>query len=210
MNRNFSLSYPMAEVLPEQIAVDGLAYPIRPDFRTILKIYRLFADPEIAERHKPMIACELFFDGKIPGGGYLALLQWLVPKEIQRDPNAPPMDFEFDADVIYASFLQQYRIDLLRVRKLHWYAFLTLLGGLNGDTPLSARLYARGRDTSKLKGKDKQSAEIAKRNAQIPQRASRNDRQLHDRLAQALMNGEDVGAILAQIGQSEAGSASFL
>lgn len=197
MSKRFSLSYPLGETLPEALETDGISYAIRPDFRVILKIYRLLADPEIAERHKPGMACRMFYAGDYPPGAYLRLLEWLpLGDPGRRDPNAPPMDFEFDADVIYASFLQLYGIDLLRVEYLHWYSFLVLLRGLGEGTALSARLFARGRDTSKLKGKDKQSADIAKQNAQIPKRVSSAEEAMQARIAQVLMQGGDVGELL--------------
>lgn len=197
MNKRFSLSFPLEKALPEALEVEGVSYPIHADFRVILKIYRLLGEPEIAERHKPGMACRMFYAGEWPPSAYLRLLEWLPLGEAgQRDPHAPPMDFEFDADVIYASFWQQYALDLLRVEYLHWYSFLALLRGLGEGTALSARLYTRGRDTTKLKGKDKQSAEIAKRNAQIPKRMSSTEEAMQARVAQALMHGGDVRELL--------------
>lgn len=197
MSKRFSLSYPSEKTLPSAIEVDGSVYEINPDFRVILKIYRLLGDPEIEPRHKAALACQKFYRDAFPPDAYLHLLEWLpLGGEKKRDPNAPPMDFEFDADVIYASFWQKYRIDLLAVKFLHWYAFLALLQGLGEGTPLADRLYARGRDTKGLKGKDKQSAEIAKHNAQIPKRMSSTEEALQSRIADALMHGGDINAIL--------------
>ena len=194
----FSLSQPLARVLPETLDADGVAYPVNGDFRVALKIFRLLDDPDIADRHKPALACGLFYPGDVPPDGMRLMLEWLSPgdKSRRRDPNAPPMDFEFDADVMYASFLQQYGIDLLRVERLHWYAFLTLLRGLGEGTALSARLYVRGRDTSKLRGKEKQSAEAAKHNAQIPRRAGEREIQRQKALNDALMNGGDLSGLV--------------
>lgn len=199
-NWTFSLSHPIVHVLPETLEMDGREYPVNSDFRAALKIFRLLDDPDIADRHKPVMACGLFYPGDIPPDGMRLMLEWLSPgdKKKRRDPNAPPMDFEFDADVIYASFLQQYGIDLLRVERMHWYAFLTLLRGLGEGTALSARLYVRGRDTRRLKGKEKQSAEIAKRNAQIPRKVSSYEQMQQKALNDALMHGGDVSELLKQ------------
>ncbi len=195
----FSLSLPRGQVLPEAVEADGARYPVNWDFRAALKLFRLLDDPDVADRHKAMLACKLFYAGEIPPDGVRLMLRWLNPDDgmpKKRDPNAPPMDFEFDADVIYASFYQQYGMDLFRVEGLHWYAFLTLLRGLGEGAALSARLYARGRDTSRLKGKDKQSAEIAKQNAQIPKRAGGRELLAQKRLNDALMGGGDLTGLL--------------
>ena len=45
------------------------------------------------------------------------------------------LDYELDANLIYAAFLGQYGIDLCEVN-LHWHKFLALLGGLNESTKL--------------------------------------------------------------------------
>lgn len=44
-------------------------------------------------------------------------------------PSEQPrmMDFEQDADAIYASFLMAYGMDLTEIPFLHWYKFLVLL-----------------------------------------------------------------------------------
>lgn len=44
-------------------------------------------------------------------------------------------DFDQDAGFIYASFLQDYKMDLFEMQgKLHWHKFLALLDGLSDDT----------------------------------------------------------------------------
>lgn len=195
----FSLSQKLENVLPTTVESGGRKISINADFRVILRVFRLLGDPDIAERHKVVMACGRFFacaPADIPPDGFALLMDFISRAEGQRDPGAPQMDFEFDADVIWASFLQQYGIDLLTVDFLHWYAFLVLLQGLGEDTPLSSRLFARGRDTSKLKGKDKRSAEIAKKNAQIPKRVGTQEQQMQRKLNEALMSGGDIRGIL--------------
>lgn len=45
------------------------------------------------------------------------------------------LDYEHDADMIYASFRQAYGINLLKEQgKLHWFEFVALLNGLPDDT----------------------------------------------------------------------------
>ena len=43
------------------------------------------------------------------------------------------IDYELDADYIYAAFFSQYGIDLCEIEHLHWYKFLALLKGLKND-----------------------------------------------------------------------------
>ncbi len=196
MNK-LSLSRTPGKVLPETVSAGGAEYPIRADFRTVLKIFRLLDDPEIADRHKGAMLLNLFYPGDKPEHGMDLFFEFIRIEARQSDPEAAKIDYEYDADAIYASFLQQYRVDLLdSATRLHWYAFCALLDGLGEGTPLRERLYLRKIDTRKLKGKAKRSAEIAKKNAQPPVRTSRKEKALHDALTDALMKGEDPSRLL--------------
>lgn len=198
MNR-LTLSKPRRVALPESVTVDGVEYEIRADFRTQLKIFRLLEDESIAERHKKAMACMLFFGSKQPQNGLEVWREWIQGVKLEKDPDAPPMSYEWDAGDIYASFLMQYRIDLLDEGvNLHWYQFSALLHGLGEDTPLGRTLSIRGMDTSKLKGNARTKAERAKRNAQIREHESVEDKRKRAEIENALMRGEDVGALLGR------------
>ncbi|WP_394136855.1 Gp15 family bacteriophage protein [Cytobacillus oceanisediminis] len=54
-------------------------------------------------------------------------------------------DFDQDAAFIYASFLQDYKMDLFEMQgKLHWEKFLALLEGLSDDTKFKEVVSIRG------------------------------------------------------------------
>ena len=196
---SLTLSKQPGNALPEHVTVDGVDYAIRADFRTILKIFRLLGDFELEDRHKYLKMLELFYPEAVPPlqQGVEAFFDFIRAPERKSDPEAAHMDYEFDADAIYASFLMQYQIDLLSPEtNLHWYAFTALLNGLDDDTPLCRRLYFRTLDTKKLKGKAKRSAEIAKANAQVPRRIDPREQSRQAALEEALMNGGDISAII--------------
>ena len=56
-------------------------------------------------------------------------------------------DFDQDAEALYTSFLQAYRIDLA-TDGVHWWAFRQLMFGLPADTPFAQRLHYRTADTA--------------------------------------------------------------
>lgn len=68
--------------------------------------------------------------------------QSVLPRKIGKPCNDIVIDYDYDGDLIYAAFYEQYGIDLLRVAKsgaivpLHWHKFLALLHGLH-DTKLN-------------------------------------------------------------------------
>ena len=64
--------------------------------------------------------------------------------------NTSVIDYEGDADYIYAAFLQQYGIDLMDVKNLHWHKFKALMRGLRKtklNDIINIRLYEN--DTGK-------------------------------------------------------------
>ncbi|EAE3225021.1 hypothetical protein E1Z57_13245 [Listeria monocytogenes] len=62
-----------------------------------------------------------------------------------------------DADYIYASFLQDYNIDLLDSRgKMHWYKFRALLESLRDDTTIKTIIGIRQAELPSGKGTEKE------------------------------------------------------
>ena len=70
-----------------------------------------------------------------------------LPRKIADDDDTVVIDWELDAELIYAAILGQYGIDLFEVKNLHWHKFLAMLKGLNEQTKLREvmqyRLYKR-------------------------------------------------------------------
>ncbi|EJF9320427.1 bacteriophage Gp15 family protein [Listeria monocytogenes] len=68
-----------------------------------------------------------------------------------------------DADYIYASFLQDYNIDLLDSRgKMHWYKFRALLESLRDDTTIKTIIGIRQAELPSGKGTEKERNELSK------------------------------------------------
>ncbi|EPN1185758.1 bacteriophage Gp15 family protein [Listeria innocua] len=68
-----------------------------------------------------------------------------------------------DADYIYASFLQDYNIDLLDSRgKMHWYKFRALLESLREDTTIKTIIGIRQAELPSGKGTEKERNELIK------------------------------------------------
>ena len=70
-----------------------------------------------------------------------------------RAVNKNYFDFEYDANLIYSAFLQQYKIDLCQTN-MHWWTFKALLGGLSDDTHFIKVVQYRSMDLSKIKDKE--------------------------------------------------------
>lgn len=123
--------------LPNTVEVGGKAYSVYTDFRLWMKF-------EIALSHMKSgdhIEVGYLFKNEMP---LFCPLEELTAFSRPKDPLPRAMgksdvivlDYELDADLIYAAFLGQYGVDLLKVEDMHWYQFLALIKGLNESTKL--------------------------------------------------------------------------
>lgn len=72
-----------------------------------------------------------------------------MPSSDEND-NKKIFDLEHDAEHVYSSFMQAYRIDLFEQQgKMHWFKFKSLLNGLPDDTPLKNIMSIRNWKPSK-------------------------------------------------------------
>lgn len=143
----------------DSIEIDGRKYQLNISFDNILKIIELMKEERIANVAKVDMAIRLFFkfekDEVIPFdfetqyNAFLSIFEEYVKQEEKAqeyDIKGNPMpvyekdtkqyySLKYDAEYIYASFMQAYGIDLLEQQgKLHWFKFQALLSGLPKDT----------------------------------------------------------------------------
>ena len=91
------------------------------------------------------------------------------PKESYAKTNGRQgYRFEYDMDLIYAAFRQQYNINLLDA-KLHWFEFKALFNALSDDTMIIRVIGYRTRDTSNLKGEEKSHAQRLEKYYRLPE-----------------------------------------
>lgn len=138
----------------DSITIDGKDYALDLSFDNVLRIYELKDDDEIDNYTK----IEYMFEMLVIGGESLDLsieqksmivekifdtfiLVESKYKDQQETQNAEESakkiwDINKDAELIYASFLYDYNIDLFEQQgKLHWRKFIALLNGLSEDSP---------------------------------------------------------------------------
>ncbi len=142
------------------IILDGFpdeyeGYLIRTDFRIGIQISEALNDVDLAEPEKLMTALRLLYGSGAPSDLQLAEegLRWFLsggqPSDDSVPDGKPPtFDFEQDNRFVYSAFRARYGIDLTRER-LHWFAFLAMLGDLGGCS-LADIIGIRGTDLSKL------------------------------------------------------------
>ncbi|UTI41124.1 Gp15 family bacteriophage protein [Niallia sp. RD1] len=116
-------------------------------FDVVLRAYELMADKRFNRMEKALIFFDMFIvDHKSYSFSFQdkniivkTIFEELLgyKKDEQSSGNKKSYDLTIDAPYIYASFLQDYNIDLFEMQgKLHWHKFLTLLNSLSKDTKL--------------------------------------------------------------------------
>lgn len=154
---------------------DRLGNEIYTDFRNMLRVDELFCGDE--RNNTAFHALQLLY-GDFEGatGDAAALigeLEWFYSggkegKQGGSGKHEELVDFEHDANYIYADFLTAYGIDLTKEdASLHWWQFLALLGALPEDASMSKRMYYRGVNLAELKGEEKKRVARIKREIAI-------------------------------------------
>lgn len=131
----------LVDVLPREVEIDALKYPINTDFRVSILFEELMQDDEIPQNEKLDLAIKLYYKHK-PHDKAKAVdkLLWFYRcgKEIDRKSNKGDegitttniYSYEHDDEYIYSAFLEQYSIDLQDIEELHWWKFKAMFKSL--------------------------------------------------------------------------------
>ena len=160
----------LTESLVDKLNYHGKTYRLDLAFDTVLKFYELLDDDNLEDSEKISVAFEMFM-GFTPDDADFAIavfqkINQYIAKQPYGDEGEPNIDgngqvvtpqkyysFTQDAEAIYASFREQYGINLLQEKgKLHWDEFKALFAGLGPNTYFQRIVEIRMRDTSKLEG----------------------------------------------------------
>jgi len=203
----FTLWRSVDNTFPKSVLIAGQETPINSDFRTILKILKIYEDNDVNDVRKFSLILEWFYP-VIPveyaNEALTALVEFVAPpKEEYSDPmrsvymnnqeklrkeKSQKYCFEFDAEEIYISFLYDYKIDLVEIEYLHWYKFLIMFSNLSKDTPFQRKMELRTMDLKDFKGKDRARMMKAQKAVQIPLKLSTEEMDQMSKLIETLMS----------------------
>lgn len=136
---------------PEAVLVDGVFYAIKTDFRYWITFSRL-----VQEEKPNLFDFDYLYENKAPEDrqkGLESLIDFYVnkkelPRVFEGDDDFSVLDYTIDAELIYAAFMEMYKIDLISIEtKLHWWKFKALLSGLHGtklNEVMGYRCYTEG------------------------------------------------------------------
>lgn len=136
---------------------------IRTDFRESIKFEILMQDNKMKEEQKIQLVLNLYYYNEIKDiEKALKGIIWFYScnenkknnTKIANKENKQIYSYVFDDNYIYSAFMQQYNIDLNRIKYLHWWKFKTLLKGLGDNTEFVKIMGYRAIDLSKIKDKE--------------------------------------------------------
>ena len=148
--RREMLSNPFDQ-LPTTVEIDGYTYPIQYDFRFGVSL-ESGGEPDVA------VLLSAFYPQGVPVNVEAAAEKMLEFYQGYADQDklipvgqgkVRQYDYAADADVLIASFLDCYGVDLTTDR-LHWWTFRRLMLSLPDDSPFMERVRYRVIDISKL------------------------------------------------------------
>ena len=118
----------LQERLPDSIRVGRKRMRLDLDFRNVLRMMETLARNDLTIEARAYLALKCVCR-KVPKDAeatLTAVKELLFPETKKTAPKEKITDFEQDADLIRAAFLQAYGINLWR-EKLHWFEFSGLL-----------------------------------------------------------------------------------
>lgn len=143
---------------PDFVTIDNKQYKINTDFRVWIDISNVL-DQKISIKEKLCFMLVNAYCDNLPehmGDAINALFDFMNMNENNTKSlsGEKVIDFCCDKNLIYAAFLQQYRINLFH-DYLHWWEFLSLLSCLDENTALMRVIGYRSVDCSKIKDENK-------------------------------------------------------
>lgn len=165
----------LTEPLKSSYTYQGKEYQIDLSFDNVIRMYNLLEDDTFQDAEKIVIAFEMFFgfepkDAEFAMKAIDEITGYISKSAYGNDPvesdvvssevNTQKLfSYTQDAGAIYASFKQQYNIDLIAEQgKMHWDVFKALFDGLDENTYFRKILDIRRKGVSDLQGKELTSA----------------------------------------------------
>lgn len=193
--------------LPTSVLINGVEYPIRSNFRTMIKFEELMQDPEVNDRDKVWLALRLFYP-EIPDDTELAVerLLWFYRCDKRENLYAKKTknrkskrtdriyDFQHDDDYIYAAFMAQYHLDLQKVEYLHWWKFRAMFNSLNDDTQFAKVMEYRAVELDKVPKEKRAFYKRMKMLYALP--LSQDEEQRQKALENALLSGKSLEGLV--------------
>lgn len=158
--------YFLTDYVDNVVCLGRCKFKVNPAFDVVLRIQRLFREEKIDDELKTEQALKMLVKNRFK----LKLLTLkekqdllnLIFKDCINTKTRPPtqqkttvLDFDYDAEYIYASFLLDYHIDLTEVcGRLSWRKFIALFEGLSEKTKIREVMRIRNMEIPQYNGRN--------------------------------------------------------
>lgn len=139
----------MINILVDKLPTEYKGLKINTNFRPFILFELLMQDNTINESEKIFIALNIFFEEEIKDiKKAIDCILWFYSRGKNKENNNSNeknlkskkskmiYSYEYDADLIYSAFLDQYNIDLNEIDYLHWFKFKAMFEGLKDDNKI--------------------------------------------------------------------------
>ncbi len=160
------------EPFPYAVNLNGINVPVITDFREWIRFYDMLHSQDITDIEKASCIRAYYMqeiDSKDINEFLPPLIDFFCMKKAYAqdgdiadgedeeipDPSQKKAlyDFKIDSRFIISGFLQDYNIDLLKIKYLHWWHFRILLDGLSSGTEFKQRVMYRNANPAEIKDK---------------------------------------------------------
>jgi hypothetical protein len=134
----------LTETFNDYFTFKNKKYKVDMTYDNILRLFEMFNDGLISKVEKPIIAVKMLVDNLELNSyeQYIDLFKFLMQEFLSvdvdsanKDEQPKFYDWDKDADIIYASFYAEYKIDLIDMQGvLHWKKFIALLNYLDDES----------------------------------------------------------------------------
>lgn len=147
------------------IKLEGKRFEVNPAFDVVLEIQNLYREEELSDLDKLEQALKMLVVSGHPEELSMQAKAELLEEIYQRYVNMRKrpkaakekntLDFDYDGEYIYASFMMDYGIDLIDLQgRLPWKKFIALFQGLSKNTKIREVMRIRAMDIPSYNGKN--------------------------------------------------------
>lgn len=157
----------LTDIPVTRISTDKADITVIPAFDIVLEVQRLFREERLDERDKLETSLKMLVKNEwnlklFSVNERAELLNVIYRKciNVKKRPSTrkspvPVLDFEEDGEYIYASFMQDYGVDLIDMQGvLSWRKYIALFDGLSEDTKIKRVMKIRSMDLPEFNGKN--------------------------------------------------------
>lgn len=167
--------------MPKEVLIGGFNKEINTDFRCSIQFENLIKEYDLENEEEAIKfyedAIKLYY-GNIPNklkAEAVEKMMWFYrcgkdinTEEVEGTQKEKIIDYNYDANKIYAAFKDQYSIDIQEIEYLHWWKFKALIEGFKEDNEINKVMSIRATDITKVPKEQKEYYSKLKRLVKIP------------------------------------------